>query len=77
MAIAIFKSYDDGFYTFIFDGGEDMVFEEVHPKILGQYNLKSDESLIDKTFQLSFSEHLDGNDDDLVYYRIETLKLIP
>ncbi len=34
METAVFKSYENGYYTFLFDNGEDMVFEEVHPRVL-------------------------------------------
>ena len=37
METAVFKSYKKGYYTFEFDNGEDMVFEEVHPKVLSQF----------------------------------------
>ena len=56
MEIAVFKSYKKGYYTFEFSNGEDMVFEEVHPKVLHQFDLKSDKDLIGKVFQLRFSE---------------------
>lgn len=75
MEIAVFKSYKNGYYTFEFDNGEDMVFEEVHPKVLSQYNLKTDKELVGKTFQLTFSEVFEDTDDDLVIYRIESLKM--
>ncbi|HPF96923.1 MAG: hypothetical protein R2802_06305 [Flavobacteriaceae bacterium] len=75
METAVFKSYRKGYYTFEFDNGEDMVFEEVHPKVLSQYKLKEDESLIGMEFKLTFSE-VYTDDDDLVIYRIESLKLI-
>ncbi|HZW62024.1 MAG TPA: hypothetical protein VFF15_00105 [Flavobacteriaceae bacterium] len=75
MEIAVFKSYKNGYYTFEFDNGEDMVFEEAHPKVLSQYNLKTDKELVGKTFQLTFSEVFEDTDDDLVIYRIESLKM--
>ena len=52
-----------------------MVFEEAHPKVLSSFNLKNDTSLRGKRFQLNFSEHIEDDDEDFVYYRIETLKL--
>lgn len=75
MEIAVFKSYENGYYTFEFDNGEDMVFEEVHPKVQSQYKLNQDESLIGKEFKLTFSE-IYVDDDDVIIYRIESLKLI-
>jgi len=76
MARAIFKSYKNGYYTFEFETGEDMVFEEIHPKALYKYNLKSDSSYIDKEFQLTYSEVIEDTDQDLVIYTIESLKLL-
>ncbi|MEJ2113400.1 MAG: hypothetical protein P8X62_06835 [Flavobacteriaceae bacterium] len=76
MTTAVFKSYKNGYYTFIFETGEDMVFEEIHPKALYKYNLKSDSSYIDKEFQLTYSEFIEDSDQDLVIYRIESLKLL-
>lgn len=75
METAVFKSYKKGYYTFEFDNGEDMVFEEVHPKVLSQFNLKEDESLIGETFKVNFSE-VYVDDDDLIIYRIESMKRI-
>jgi len=74
MEKAVFKSYKNGYYTFLFENGEDMVFEEVHPRVLKQFDLKSDTSLIDKEFRVSFVEVFDDADDDFIIYRIESLK---
>lgn len=76
MTTAVFKSYKNGYYTFEFETGEDMVFEEIHPKALYKYNLKSDSSYIDKEFQLTYSEYIEDTDQDLMIYRIESLKLL-
>ncbi|MFY0713798.1 hypothetical protein J1D01_08995 [Seonamhaeicola sp. NFXS20] len=75
MKTAVFKSYQDGYYTFWFDNGDELSFEEVHPKALYKYNLKEDESFIDKTFKLSYSEVFDDLDDSVIY-RIESLTLL-
>ncbi|MEZ4798032.1 MAG: hypothetical protein R2785_12790 [Flavobacteriaceae bacterium] len=74
MEIAEFVSYRNGYFTFLFDNGEDMVFEEVHPRVLKQYDLKNDKSLINKKFRVSFVEVYDDVDDDFLIYRIESLK---
>ncbi len=76
MITAVFKSYKNGYYTFLFENGEDMVFEEIHPKALHQYNLKADNSYVGKTFKLTFSEVFEDTDDDFIIYRIESLKLL-
>jgi len=74
METAVFKSYENGYFTFLFDNGEDMVFEEVHPRVLKQFDLKNDKTLIDKTFGVLFVEVFDDTDDDFLIYRIESLK---
>jgi hypothetical protein len=74
METAVFKSYENGYYTFLFDNGEDMVFEEVHPRVLKQYDLKNDKTLINKKFSVLFVEVFDDTDDDFLIYRIESLK---
>mgnify|MGYP000980117247 FL=1 len=74
METAVFKSYENGYYTFLFENGEDMVFEEVHPRVLKQYDLKNDKTLINKKFGVLFVEVFDDTDDDFLIYRIESLK---
>ncbi|MGE5944284.1 MAG: hypothetical protein ACM31G_08090 [Flavobacteriales bacterium] len=74
METAVFKSYENGYYTFLFDNGEDMVFEEVHPRVLKQFDLKNDSSLVGKEFKVSFVEVFDDGDEDFLIYRIESLK---
>ena len=74
METAVFKSYENGYYTFLFDNGEDMIFEEVHPRVLKQYDLKNDSSLVGKEFRVSFVEVFDDADEDFLIYRIESLK---
>jgi len=71
MRIATFKSFKDGYYNFWFENGEELAFEEVHPRVLKQFDLKNDESLIDKDFRITFIE--DGTDDEPIY-RVESLK---
>ena len=73
MRIAAFKSYKDGFFNFWFENGEELAFEEVHPRVLKQFDLKNDKSLIDVDFRITFIE--DGTDDDPIY-RVESLKLL-
>lgn len=48
-------------------------FEEVHPRVLKQFDLENDKSLIDKNFRITFVE--DGDDEDPIY-RVESLKPI-
>ncbi|NMH87275.1 hypothetical protein [Flavivirga algicola] len=74
METAIFKHYEDGYYTFLFDDGVQLDFEEIHPKALYHYDLKNDNSYVGKSFKLSFIEVFDDRDQAL--YRIERLKLV-
>lgn len=76
METAIFKNYENGYYTFIFTNNEEFVFEEVHPRVLHKFDLKNDKSLINKMFTLSFVEIFDDNDEDFLIYRIEYLEII-
>lgn len=71
MRTAAFKSFKNGYYNFWFENGEELNFEEVHPRVLKHYDLHNDASLIDKDFRITFVE--DGNDDDVIY-RVQSLK---
>ena len=73
MRTAVFKSYKNGYYKFWFENGEELALEEVHPRVLKQFDLKNDKSLIDKDFRITFVE--DGSDDDVIY-RVQSLKPI-
>ncbi|MCA0931820.1 hypothetical protein LCM02_05100 [Lutimonas saemankumensis] len=72
----IFKSFKNGYYTFVFEDGLEMVFEEIHPKILLKYDLKNDSKLRGNLFHLYFSEYMSDDEVDFVIYRIEYLELI-
>ncbi|GAA4280731.1 hypothetical protein [Gaetbulibacter aestuarii] len=71
MRTAVFKSYKNGYFTFWFENGEELAFEEVHPRVLKQYDLKNDKSLVDTNFRITFVE--DDSDDEVIY-RVESLK---
>ncbi|MBV1924208.1 MAG: hypothetical protein KUG68_09300 [Flavobacteriaceae bacterium] len=74
MKIATFISFTDGFFKFTFENGEDMYFEEIHPKVLHQFDLENDEDYIDQEFKVIYSESM--LDDETMYYRIENLKIV-
>lgn len=76
MRTAVFKSYENGYFTFWFENGEELVFEEVHPRVLNQFDLKNDKSYIDKSFRITFVEDFEDDDKDFVIYRVESLKPI-
>ncbi len=71
MRTVVFKCYKSGYFKFWFENGEELAFEEVHPRVLKQFDLKNDKSLIDKEFKMTFVEDEDGDD---VIYRVESLK---
>tara|TARA_R110002050_G_scaffold157357_2_gene285950 strand:- start:11028 stop:11249 length:222 start_codon:yes stop_codon:yes gene_type:complete len=73
MRTAVFKEYKNGYYNFWFENGEELAFEELHPRVLKQYDLKHDKSLVDQEFRITFVEDEDGED---VIYRVESLKPI-
>ncbi len=72
----IFKSYENGFYTFTFDNGVDIDFEEIHPQILMRFDLKNDKSLLNNAFHIAYSEDIVDDEDDFIIYRIEYLERI-
>ncbi|TYB79130.1 hypothetical protein [Bizionia myxarmorum] len=74
MRTAVFKSYENGYFTFWFDNGEELAFEDVHPRVLKQYDLKNDDTFIDQEFRIVFVEVPAASDDDLAIYRVESLK---
>jgi hypothetical protein len=74
MRTAVFKSYENGYFTFWFENGEELVFEEVHPRVLSQFDLKNDKKYIDKSFRITFVEDFEDDDKDFVIYRVESLK---
>ncbi|MGB5363833.1 MAG: hypothetical protein WBN17_11060, partial [Aureibaculum sp.] len=73
---ASFEAFHDGYFTFILDTNETVVFEEVNQSILEKYNLK-DVEFRGKIFELTFSENIeDLDDEDFVIYRLEKLNQI-
>lgn len=76
MKQAVFKSYENGGFIFIMDDGFDMFFEEIHPKVIHQYDLINNLEYIDCEFELIYSTYEDSKSEDAIYYRIEKLKLV-
>jgi len=76
MQTAVFKSYKNGFYKFLFNNGTEIMFDDVLPKVLAKFDLRNDNSLLDTEFYISFTEELDRKDQDLVIYTIMSLKLL-
>ena len=67
METAVFKKYENGYYTFLYEKGEDKIFEELHPRVLKQFDLKNDMARINQTFKMSFVEVFDDDDNLLKY----------
>ncbi|MCK0107782.1 hypothetical protein MWU58_00615 [Flavobacteriaceae bacterium S0825] len=74
METAVFKSYENGFYTFWFDNGGEIMFDDALPKVLAKYDLKNDSSLLDTEFYITFTEKFDKSDENVVIYTIMSLK---
>lgn len=74
METAIFISYKNGFYTFLFNNGSEIMFDDALPKVLAKYDLKNDISLLDTEFHITFTEEIDRKDEDIVIYTIMSLK---
>lgn len=75
MKTAVFRKFTErGFFKFEFDDGSEILFDDALPKVLSQYNLKRDASLLDTEFYITFTEEQDRKDEDLVIYTIMSLK---
>lgn len=69
----VFKKQYNGYYQFLMDSGEIIVFEEVYPPVLKKFDLKSSE-YVGKSFLITYSEIMENNDEDFIIYRIEKLE---
>ncbi|MEB3345329.1 hypothetical protein U6A24_07665 [Aquimarina gracilis] len=70
----VFKKYFDGYYLFLMDNGETIVFEEVAPIVIKKFDLKS-EVFKGATFEITYSEYVQNDDEDFVSFKIEKLEL--
>lgn len=70
----IFKKYFDGYYLFLMDNEEIIVFEEIAPSIIKKFDLKSD-TFKGKSFEITYSEYVQDDDDDFLSFKIEKLEL--
>ena len=75
METAIYRSYFNGYYTFIHEEGE-ITYEEIEPTLLRVYDLKNDHSLIGKTFEIDYTEVITDDQLDFVIFRITHLNLV-
>ncbi|GAA0730274.1 hypothetical protein GCM10009430_41370 [Aquimarina litoralis] len=70
----VFKKNYDGYLQFEMENGETIVFEEVSNLALRKFDLKSD-SFKGKSFEITYSEYVEDDDEDFVSFRIEKLEL--
>lgn len=70
----VFKKYFDGYYLFLMDNGETIVFEEVAPIVIKKFDLKS-EVFKGAAFEITYSEYVQNDDEDFLSFKIEKLEL--
>lgn len=72
----VYVGYIEGGYVFHLENDDIIDFDQINPKILEEFNLKSAEYK-NKNFQISYSENFDDVDDeDVVVFKLESLKLL-
>jgi len=75
-AIGTFITFGFGYYSFVLESGDEIIFEEIKKGVLEKYNLKLSE-FQGKKFNITYSvltEDLD--DEDFVVLRLDYLKLL-
>ncbi|WP_299210276.1 hypothetical protein [uncultured Dokdonia sp.] len=70
----VFKKYYDGYFQFVMDNGDTIVFESISSLALKRFDLKSNK-FIGRSFEISYSEYIEDDDEDFVLYKIEKLEL--
>lgn len=74
--VATFYKQSSGYFTFVFENDEKIIFEEIDKKVLRKYNLYSKE-LLHKKFYITYTEIIDDIlDDEFIIYRLNDLELI-
>lgn len=74
--IGTFITFGFGYYSFVLDNGEELIFEEIKKEVLEQYNLKTDK-FEGKRFDITYSIITeDLNDEDFVVLRLDNLEII-
>ncbi|RBW55195.1 hypothetical protein DS884_16325 [Tenacibaculum sp. E3R01] len=71
-----FITFQFGYYSFLLENGEEIVFEEIKKDVIEKYNLKSGK-FQGKKFNITYSvltEDLD--DEDFVVLRLDNLEII-
>ncbi|PKV48082.1 hypothetical protein [Aquimarina sp. MAR_2010_214] len=70
----VFKKYYNGYYQFIMDNGDILIFEGITKFAINKFDLKTDK-FQGKSFEITYSEYRDDDDDDFITYKIEKLEL--
>lgn len=74
--LGIYTKHHFGYFHFLTENGEEIIFEEIARNILNKYDLKSDKYL-GKKFSINYSVVTDNlNDEDFVILRIDKLNIL-
>lgn len=74
MEVATFQQYENGYYSFLFEEGIQVDFEEISPKALYKFDLKNEDAFKNESFKLTFSEVEDSKTGAIIY-RIDSLSI--
>lgn len=75
-AKGVYKKHFNGYYSFVLQDGDIIIFEQINYKILREFDLKSEE-YIDKVFEIGYTEIYDDfESDDFLIFRLEHLSLL-
>ncbi len=69
----VFVKYYDGYYKFIMDNGEIIVFEAISQLADRKFNLKAN-IFIGKSFEITYSFQVEDDDEDFIVYKIDKLE---
>ncbi|GGX22732.1 hypothetical protein [Aquimarina muelleri] len=70
----MFKKYYKGYYQFIMDNGDILVFEGISLAAIRKFDLKTNK-FKGKSFVITYSEYQEDKDEDFILYKIEKLEL--
>ena len=68
----MFKKYYNGYYQFIMDNGDTLVFEKISLTAIRKFDLKTNK-FKGKSFVIKYSEYQE--EEDFIIYKIEKLEL--
>lgn len=70
----MFKKYYNGYYQFVMDNGDTLVFQKISMTAIRKFDLKTDK-FRGKSFVITYSEYQENKDEDFIVYKIEKLEL--